>query len=148
MSIIKTFAIAALSLGITGGALAAKNQFIAPDVVRAFVQGDVESMYKHSSADEQRLLTRYAVGFAGGLDRRCQILDQAAAAKLHGRLREFSEQLQADKTAGREPSMEARAILVGYQDASTLADGYGCRSDVGIGASRTVRHLLAGLGTS
>lgn len=142
MSIIKSIAIAALTVGIAGSAFAAKSQFNVPDAVRGLVNGDIQSVYQRASEEQRRLLIEYTAGFAGGLHARCEILNRGASTELGNYLSQVADQLEADKRAGRESSPATRAVVAGIQDGATLADGYGCRSEVGLGATRTVQRLL------
>lgn len=143
MSIFKSFTIAALTFGIASGAVAAKNEFIAPDAVKDIVSGNIQSRIDNTAEEQRLVVVTYALGFAGALDYSCNVLDGSTASQLGDFLRQAIAEREAAKRAGHNPAPETLATFAGYLDGKKLAEDYGCGSRVGVAATRAVRHMLA-----
>lgn len=133
MSIWKTVTVAALSLGIVGGASAAENKFVAPEVVKAIVSGEILDTVPRIPAGEKRMLmVAYLVGFGSGMHVECAILPGSVEPEL----------LKVVKKVADGADANTRAMRAGYDDARHLTGTYGCGSDVGKAASRTVLQYM------
>ena len=133
MSVIKSIAVAALAFGIAGGALAAENKFLAPKVVEGIVSGEVIGVYNNMTEDKVRAMLRtYLIGFGSALHAECGILPSSVEDDI----------LQVVKTVMGKRDDASTSMKAGFQDAKTLVGTYGCGSNVGLAASRTVKDYM------
>jgi hypothetical protein len=129
MSILKSLVLAVLAFGIAGGASAAENKFLAPNTVEAIVSGEIISRYTGMQQNEQRsLLRNYLIGFGSGMHAECGVLSKSVEA----------ETLKVVRNVMGRHDDSATAMRAGFDDARLLAGKYGCASNVGQAASRTV----------
>jgi hypothetical protein len=133
MSLIKSIAVAALAFGIAGGAFAAESKFLAPNVVEGIVKGEVISVYNKMQDERARAMLRtYLIGFGSAMHAECGILPSSVEGKI----------VQTVKTVLSRRDDTSTAMRAGYDDGKLLVTTYGCGSDVGQAASRTVRGYM------
>jgi hypothetical protein len=133
MSIFRTIAIAALAFGIAGNASAAESRFAAPTSVKAIVSGEIIRIYNEVPEGEARQLLRtYLIGFGSGMHAECSVLSRSIENDL----------LQYVRKVMRDGDRPAVALKAGYEDAKLLAGEFGCGSDVGLAATRTVQKYM------
>jgi hypothetical protein len=132
MSIIKSIAIAALAFGIASGASAAESKFLSPATVTAIVKGEVMNMFNRLTDEDRVVMRNYLIGFGGGMHAECRILPASTVDEL----------VNVMKNAMRNDQEASRTMKVGFEDGRLLAAKYGCDSDVGLAASRTVRGYM------
>jgi hypothetical protein len=122
-----------VAVGIAGGASAAESKFIAPSTVKAIVSGEILDIYNRTT-DEQarRLMQTYLIGFGSGMHAECGVLSRAVEDDL----------LAYVKRVMSEGDKPAIALKAGYEDAKLLSSEFGCTSDVGRAATRTVQRYM------
>ena len=133
MSFIKSVTAAALTFGIAGGALAAESKFLAPKVVEGIVSGEIIGVYSKMKEDKARAMLRtYMVGFGSAMHAECGILPSSLEDEI----------VKVVKTVMSKRDDTSTAMKAGYDDGKLLVGAYGCGSDVGQAASRTVRSYM------
>ncbi|MCW5746225.1 MAG: hypothetical protein KIT36_08515 [Alphaproteobacteria bacterium] len=133
MSFIKTIAVAALAFGVVGSASAAENQFVAPTTVKAIVSGEIiETLSQMPEDGTRQMLRNYLIGFGSGMHAECGVLPSSIENDL----------LSYVKKVMRDGDRAALVLKAGYEDAKLLTGAYGCGSDVGRAATRTVQRYM------
>jgi hypothetical protein len=133
MSVFKTIVLAAVAIGIAGGASAAESRFAAPNSVKAIVSGEIFRIYNGIADREARQLLRtYLIGFGSGMHAECSVLPRSMEENL----------LRYVRTVMQDGDRPAHALKAGYEDARMLTGEFGCGSDVGRAAARTVQRYM------